>query len=170
MKMKRHKIRAFTILEVVISMLITAIVIAITYTSYSIISKSYGSFNDKNKMLADYALLDHLLRRDVVQASLIQKDEDGITLTAPNKNIRYTFSNDYILRQSLRTDTFKFTSQALQVSFEHKPILALSDTLEQNRVDEISFDLLYQNEKIPYHYEKAYSSENLINRVPDAIH
>eukprot|EP01037_Dinobryon_pediforme_P017339 gene17339-17530_t len=63
--------------EVVISMLITAIVIAITYTSYSIISKSYGAFNDKNKMMADYALLDHLLRRDVAQAAFIQKDAEG---------------------------------------------------------------------------------------------
>jgi Tfp pilus assembly protein PilE len=170
MKTKVCKVRAFTILEVVISMLITAIVIAITYTSYSIISKSYGAFNDKNKTMADFALLDHLLRRDFAQAAFIQKDAEGITLTAPNNNVRYTFSNDYILRQSLRTDTFKFTSQALQVSFEHKPLLALSDTLEQNRVDEISFDLLYQNEKIPYHYQKDYSSENLINRVLDAIH
>ena len=170
MKMQRHKIRAFTILEVVISMLITAIVIAITYTSYSIISKSYGAFNDKNKMMADYALLDHLLRRDVAQAAFIQKDAEGIALTTSNKNVKYTFSNDYIIRQSIRTDTFKFISQNVQLYFEHKPLLTLSDTLEQNRVDEISFDLLYRNEKIPYHYQKAYSSENLINRVPDAIH
>ena len=51
--MNKHRIKAFTIMEVTVTMLIAAILIGITYTTYSIVLKSYNSFTTKNADMAD---------------------------------------------------------------------------------------------------------------------
>lgn len=167
--MAKHKVKAFTILEVTITMLIAAILLGITYTSYSIVVKSYRSFTIKNDNMAVLISLDHLLKRDFGKATIVIKDADGIDLKNDQQLIKYSFNPDFIIRTSIRVDTFKVQTQDVITSFENVPLNEIQDTDEQNRLDEVSFTLLYQNEKIPYHYRKLYSSENLIQRNPNAV-
>jgi Tfp pilus assembly protein PilE len=167
--MNRNRVKAFTILEVTITMLIAGLLIGITYTSYSIIVKSYRSFTLKNDDMAVLVSLDHLLKRDFERAEVIVKDHDGIVLTANDKVIRYGFKPDYIIRSSTRVDTFKVQTQNVTTIFENAEINEVQETEEQNRIDELGFTLLFQNQKIPYHYHKLYSSVNLIQRNPNAV-
>lgn len=168
--MDNHKIKAFTLLEVAITMLISAVLLGITYTSYSIVVKSYRSFTAKNDNIAVLIGLDHVLRRDFAKATVVIKDTDGIELQSDQQSIKYTFNPDFIIRSTTRQDTFKVQTQDILTSFENTPLNNVQDTPEQNRLDELSFTLLFQNEKIPYHYRKLYSSENLIQRNTDALH
>jgi Tfp pilus assembly protein PilE len=167
--MDQQKVKAFTILEVTITMLITGLLIAITYTSYSVIVKSYHSFTVKNEEMAVLVTLDHLLKRDFQQAEVISKDQDGIVLTSNDKTIKYNFKSDYIVRTAAGTDTFKVQTQEVNTVFENVPLNEVQETEEQNRIDELAFTLTFKNEKIPYHYHKLYSSVNLIQRNPNAI-
>jgi Tfp pilus assembly protein PilE len=167
--MIKQKVKAFTILEVTITMLITALLIGITYTSYSIIVKSYRSFTVKNEEMTVLVTLDHLLKRDFDQAEMIFKDQDGIALTSNDKTIKYEFKPDYIVRIAVRIDTFKVQTQDVNMAFENIPLNEVQETEEQNRIDEVAFILIFQNEKIPYHYNKLYSSVNLIQRNPNAV-
>jgi Tfp pilus assembly protein PilE len=167
--MNRYKVKAFTILEVTITMLVTALLVAITYASYSIVMKSYRSFTNKNDDMAVLFTLDHLLKRDFDQAETIRKDTNGIMLTNNFKVVKYIVTPDFIVRHAIRIDTFKIQTQGWITSFENAPINELQPIAEQNRIDEFRFNLAYQNEIIPYHYRKLYSSENLIQRNPNAI-
>lgn len=166
--MKNHRVKAFTILEVTITMLVTVLLIGITYTSYSIMLKSYHSFTDKNEDMAILVNLDHLLKRDFGQADIILKTADGVALKKGDMLTNYIFNPDFVVRIAARTDTFKVQTQELTTTFESIPLTEIQDTEEQNRVDEMGFTLLFQNEKIPYLYHKPYSSENLIKRNPNA--
>ncbi|MDB5008616.1 MAG: hypothetical protein JWP45_3009 [Mucilaginibacter sp.] len=175
--MNKHKLKAFTILELTVTMLITALLIGITYTSYSIIVKSYRSFTLKNEDMGILISLDHVLKRDFDLADVILKTSDGLTLKSDQKIVKYTFNPDFITRESVKTDTFKVETQLVQTSFETILVNDIQDAEEQNRLDDLTFSLLYQNEKIPYHYHKNYSSINLIlrkefneQRNPNAIH
>jgi prepilin-type N-terminal cleavage/methylation domain-containing protein len=167
--MDSHKIKSFTLLEVAITMLIAAILLGITYTSYSIVVKSYRSFIAKNDNTTVLISLDHVLRRDFAKATVVIKDADGIELQTDQQLIKYAFNPDFIIRSSTRPDTFKVQTQDVITAFENLPLGDVQDTPEQNRLDELSFTLLFQNEKIPYHYRKQYSSENLIQRNPNAV-
>ncbi|MDF2432861.1 MAG: hypothetical protein JWP44_2492 [Mucilaginibacter sp.] len=167
--MIKQKVQAFTILEVTITMLISALLIGITYTSYSIIVKSYRSFTLKNEDMGVLISLDHILKRDFDQADVILKMPHGLTLKSEQKIIKYTFNQGFITRESVKTDTFKVETQLVQTSFESITVNDIQDIDEQNRLDDLSFTLLYQNEKIPHHYHKSYSSVNLIKRNPNAI-
>jgi prepilin-type N-terminal cleavage/methylation domain-containing protein len=167
--MNKQKIKAFTLMEMTITMLITAVVIGIAYTSYSIIVKSYLSFHTKNTGLSSMAELDHVLKRDFDRADIICKDSAGIALQKDSTTIKYEFYPDFILRKAARIDTFKVQSQDVNTTFKNVPVNDLQSTAEKNRVDEFGFTLTWQQEKLPYHYYKLYSAENLIERSPDAI-
>jgi hypothetical protein len=168
--MINKRVAAFTILEVTITMLVSAIVIAISYTAFSIISRSYHAFESKHQQMAFVLKLDELLQKDFNRADIILRDTDGIALRYSLGIIKYRFKPDYILRVGVETDTFKAQSDSLSTTFENTVINVSSTGEEENRVDALSFYLTLENEKIPYRYHKVYSSENLINRNHYAIH
>lgn len=156
-------------MEVIITMLITAILIGITYTVYSIISKSYSSFNTKNTDIALVLTLDNLLKKDFDRAEIILKDTDGIAIRNSIRTVRYKFNPDNIIRIGAETDTFKIKTDTISAAFETDPVNGKGTLEERNRLDEVNLSLILQNEKITYHYHKVYSSANLFNREPDAI-
>ena|ERR1700748_99759 len=168
--MKPAKIKAFTIMEVTITMLIAAILMGIIYTAYSIISRSYQSFHIKNKEMAEVNQLDKLLKKDFDRAEIIEKTADGVMVINSGNTVIYEFRQEAILRTAVLTDTFKVKPDSLSALFEGQPLDEIRSSDESNRIDELSFSLLLQNEKIPYHYLKLYSSVNLIQRHADALH
>lgn len=176
--MKRNKpkrLQAFTILELTISMLISAIVIGITYTTYITVSRVYRNFKMKNEEMAILSKIDQLVKGDFDEAELIiSKGKDIKIQRTDHTTIRYELSENFIVRNSSLIDTFKVSITGAKVFYEHQ----LKNELELNtnfkgddqRIDELSFGVKYQDKVIPYHYFKIYSSENLNKQVSDAIH
>jgi Tfp pilus assembly protein PilE len=167
--MNRRKVKAFTIMEVTITMLISAIVIGITYSAWSIVSQSYTAYQNKNEGLALLSRIDQLLAKDFAHAELISKTEDGVLLMSPSDTINYVFKPDFIVRASLVIDTFKVQNGGVTTLFESQPVSEVNPDGEQNRVDELDFFILLKNGNIPYHYQKQYSSANLLGRNPNAV-
>jgi hypothetical protein len=168
--MINKRIAAFTIMEVTITMLISALVIGITYSIFAIVSRSYQAFHRKNEEIANVLRLDGVLRKDFDRGELILKDSTGIGIVKPSGLIHYAFYPDYVLRNGIKTDTFKVKTDSVSTFFENTPINDVSPDKEQNRLDRVDIPVFLQNEKFTYHYSKIYSSENLFIRKPDAIH
>lgn len=167
--MNRHRVQAFTILEVTITMLLAAVVIGITYEAFSIVSKSYISFQKKNDDMAVLSRLDELLKKDFAHADTIAKIQNGLVFKSNKNTTTYDIEPDFIVRTNIITDTFKVRSQEVTMLFENQPITDIAQIEEQNRIDELQMSILYQDQKIAYHYHKDYSSANLIERNPNAI-
>ncbi|RKR84466.1 prepilin-type N-terminal cleavage/methylation domain-containing protein [Mucilaginibacter gracilis] len=171
---KPNTVKAFTLLEMTIAMLVAAVVIGITYTSYQIISRSYLDFKLRNERMVTLASLDQLLRRDFDQAEIISGSNKHIRIDKENKPaVEYEFADRYIIRKAIIIDTFKVTNDSCRMFFEKQQIINDETTetanTEDNRIDELLFNVSYNNETIPYHYNKDYSSENLIKRNPNAV-
>jgi len=170
MKKNKHQLAAFTIMELTVAMLISAIVIAITYTAYSMVSGSYISYTNKHNEMAVLVRLDELLKKDFSKADFILEDRNILRLNNSQQFISYKFEAEQIIRTSIITDTFKVASSDLLLSFESRVLAEEpSDDEEENRVDELSFTVDYNHQKFPYHYYKQYSATNLMNRHPNAI-
>jgi len=163
------KVAAFTIIEVTIAMLISALVIGMTYSIYLIVSKSYQSFNLKNDTMAVVLRLDEWLHKDFDRSEAVWKDTSGIAMQYPGNTVRYKFDTAYVVRIGVRTDTFKVKTDTVNTLFEGKAISEFKSAGDQNRIDQLDLSLILQNQKITYHYHKVYSSANLINRNPDAL-
>ncbi|MGY3214541.1 PulJ/GspJ family protein [Mucilaginibacter sp. HD30] len=163
------RVQAFTIMEVTVAMLLAAIVIAITYTVYTIIIRSYTSYNVKNSNMAVLISLDELLRKDFEKAENINKTERGLSCTNKDKVTTYEFNPNAVIRTSGTTDTFKVKVQAISILFEHAPVSESATNDEGTRVDEMQADLFFDGTKITNGYHKQYSSQNLIQRKSYAI-
>ena len=163
-----RKIEAFTILELVVAMIISAIVISITYTSYFFISESYQSFNVKNENLSLINDLDLLLKHDFYKAVVITKTDSGINIHTKKGNVAYTIGPDFLVRLAAKIDTFKLQTPEIQMTFEGAPIDDAAITEEQNRIDNLHLTFIYHDESFTFHYHKQYSSADLINRKPNA--
>ena len=167
--MSKYRVKAFTLLEVTIAMLIAAIVIGIAYTAFSIVHKTYSAYHTKNNEMATVLRLNELLKKDFKRAGIVLKDTNGLVLKDTSNLVRYRFEEAYVIRIAGIIDTFKLQTETITVGFEGVPVDVVSDTEEQNRVDDLIFNLLFRDEKIPYHYHKQYSSADLIQRNPNAI-
>ncbi len=161
-----HKLPAFTIMEVTIAMLVSAILIAIVYTAFTIVSRSYNGFVYKNEEAARLAQLDLLLKRDFRRADLVTRTDSGIVIKNDKDITRYLLEKNEIVRINGITDTFKVKTEHTLVLFEQQAVDLTSD--QPARVDELDLDLFFQNEKITLRYYKPYSAVNLFEQDTDA--
>src|SRR5580698_10524610 len=127
-----RRLRAFTLMEVTIALLIAALLIGITYTAYSIIIKSYGSYTRKNQDMAVLVRLNEWLKKDFIRADTISKDTSGVVFYSPGHRVQYRFDPDFIIRSEFRADTFKVKAQAIITSFEAQPVTEFSPNMEQD--------------------------------------
>lgn len=162
------KVPGFTIMEVTIAMLLSALVIGISYTVFSLVTRTYRTYQLKHQEMANVLRLDELLQMDFGRAEVVLKDTDGIALKNSNRVIKYSFYPDYVLRRGITVDTFRVKTDSITMLFESKALNGLNDIEEDNRMDELAMLISLQKEKIPYYYHKIYSSVNLINRKADA--
>lgn len=149
-------------------MMISAILIGLTFTIYSIATRSYQSFSKKNDEVIVMLTLDRLLRRDFSKAEAIRRQGNKILIIGYNDTARYDFESDFLIRTRGIIDTFKVDYQQLDSKFEGRPFETNPDTAVLQ--DELSFSVTYHDQVIPYHYFKQYSSETLFQNDHYAIH
>ncbi|KQR70894.1 hypothetical protein [Pedobacter sp. Leaf176] len=156
----RKKIKAYTLMEVTIAMLLSAICISICYSAYGIIGSYYRTFQLKNET-ADAALsLRHVLEKDFLKSKLVLSTDSGLMMQQDSSTILYTFREKAILRElpELHTDTFKISYSGLQFFFEGE-ILEQKDT-----VDRMDLEILLDKAAVAkIRVEKKYSAENLFH-------
>ncbi len=152
------KINAYTLMEVTVAMLLSAICIAIAYSAFDIIGNYYRTFQQKNEKADALLSIREVLSKDFQKSKLVMNTADGILLEQDSVNINYVFEADRILRQipSLRTDTFKVVWKDKYVGFEGNEILE-PDTIDLLRL-KITLD---QHSLVPLTFYKHYSAQNL---------
>jgi type II secretory pathway pseudopilin PulG len=162
-----HRLPAFTIMEITVVMLISAIVVAITFTAYGMVSRAYSTYLEKRNRMAVLIRLNELLQRDFRQAQQVLRLENTVLFSDSGRQITYRFEPDQLIRQSTIVDSFKVKAADLICSFDNQ---VTSEGLEPVRIDELSFTVQNDQEKFPYHYTKHYSSANLIQKTDYANH
>ncbi len=162
-----RRLPAFTIMEITIVMLISAIVVAITFTAYGMVSRAYSTYLEKCNRMATLIRLDELLQRDFGQAQQVLKQDNTVLFADSGRQVTYRFEPEQIIRQSTIVDSFKVKATDLACSFNHQPA---GETFDPVRIDELLFTVQADQETFPYYYTKHYSSANLIQRTDYANH
>lgn len=152
-------------------MIVSAIVISITYTVFGIVSNAYNQYRQDQQGVLELTQLDRLLKKDFAMAQHIVKEPDSLVFAGRDRRAVYAFSPTFIIRTSGITDTFKVSTQNIDFSFKGLPI-GQTDGPQSGTalIDGLSFDLVYKSRTIPYIYHKQYSSEDLMTDTANAIH
>lgn len=154
------KLRAFTLIELLIGMIISSIVIGFGYAAYSLIYKQYLGYKNVKERLVETAQLNQILSNDLLNAENISFDENTLSLLKKNPNIlQYQFLDTLILRKENEvTDTFRISPVNIQTTF----------LLRDNKtfLKQFSFDADALGEKEHFTFTKNYSAETLMNYEP----
>lgn len=156
----KPKLRAFTLFELLVGMIISAVVIAGCYTGYSIAYKRYLSYCTIKREITGVVQLNAILNREFFNAVSVNYEENALIFDSPGAApLRYEFDEYFILRQEGEiTDTFNcsgsnFVPEYLETEHLSTPLLT-----------GFSFDLTLYGEILHLSFEKQYTSEMIMNQ------
>ncbi len=154
-----NKVKAYSMMELMIVMGISTMVIAIAYTGYTMFYKQYLSFKQNTDRVAEVSLFDRLLVSDFSKSKYVIKKSDAIECVYKDKVIRYKWEDIYILRYDHNLlDTFKIEVNNLKIQFQDK-------TAEENMlVDKIVFENGKEDNIRRFYYSKVYGADILMNK------
>lgn len=153
-----RKVSAFTIMETVIVLLLTAIILAITYGVLQIVQNRYMDYTQKNSDIVKIDQLHSLLNRDFALSKRIAWDYDNLICIQDSLEIYYLFESTMIIReQASIQDTFAFEHNKPEIFFQKKPCLDKARIL-----DEFSFRIAYEEEIYPFYFRKEYDLMTLM--------
>ena len=163
---KQTRLPAFTLIELMVTMLISSISIGIIYSGYDIVSKQFRTYKTTNETIAEALYLNSLMNSDFSKARDAKKNRDGFTLLDyENRSTVYEFSEEYIVRKvSFSTDTFHLPIKNSSYSISGKDVLE-----DLSWIDEVSFDVTINKEVTSFHYKKEYDAAFLIDHEDEIV-
>lgn len=154
-----HKrLKAFTLLELLVAMAITGLVISIAGLVYNMLDKQFHSYRGMNEEISSVLAFNNRLVSDFTDASAIEKNEEGILVKRNNKaQVQYTFKEKNVLRiEPDRTDTFHLMPENVEFYFQH-------EVKEEGLIDELRFEAVILEEREAFHFTKQYGISAELN-------
>ncbi len=152
------KLKAYTVMEVIVVMIISAIVISICYTSFDIISSQYRTYKEHNEKVNRSLLLDVLLNKDFNACEAVKITDEGFECAYRGKKIYYEISETKLIRMEEQvTDTFAVSSGTITFGFLGKEV-----STPGAFVSSLSFTTLEKEMEQHYFYSKEYGADFLM--------
>jgi len=159
-KIYKKRLNGLTLVELIVTMIISSLVVLMAFTCYQITHKQYQDYRNINNNVTQATLLNMLLTRDILLSDKITKGHDGGLLIEVNdsSSVSYTFVSGYILRQKDNnpTDTFPVNSATVSEQF------AGNDAEEGGLIDNISIEGKVLGENVFFHFNKEYGADILM--------
>lgn len=161
------RLKAVTVIELAIALLISAIVIGVAYNSMDVFERLYHRFqanNDKNYQLV---VFNKIIKSDLDKADVIYKNGSGILLKKKEVDwIIYEWYPDYILRNKIHSDSDTFYLQSLlsKVSFNN-----LEQHIDNQVIDQIEIEITKEKETLNAIFTKKYGADIYINYAENIL-
>lgn len=155
----KSRLSAFTLLEITIAMLITAILSAFIYQAFSTFSNLLYT---QQKVKADRHVVDvfcYRIKKDCYQARYINMNDVGtVILTDSSGLITYRFEEAFVLRDqyNLHTDTFRVHTAPLNYTF----VANLPESI--GLIQALDVQLLVDQRSISIPVRKSYTATDLM--------
>jgi prepilin-type N-terminal cleavage/methylation domain-containing protein len=155
----RRKIRAFTLVEVIVTLVVSGVVVSLAGSSYYVVKKQFQHFELRNKKVLQVKQLNYLLSKDFKECNKVLKAQNSIEVVYKQRpNVSYSFGGKGIIRnQSSRQDTF----------YGHYTIKSVQLLGEEQRANNVPIDRLTLRCKLEgsyyhIHCEKRFSARQLM--------
>lgn len=154
------KVAAFTLMELLITMMISSIVIGLCYSAYSFTYKEFLLFKKVKQEVVDAMQFNSLLNSEFQNAEKIVYSEHQLLFYFENNNtLSYELNDSLIIRkESEIIDTFHLKATNVKASF-----LFENDSVPISLINDFSFDAKVLGEAEYFHFTKNYSGETMMN-------
>ena len=152
---KTRSVPAFSMMEAIIGMAITAIVMGLIFVIFAIISERMLDYKNQNQLVADMNRLTYSLNKDLFESEQMNAAENGIDFKGYSGTaVNYRFFEAYILRNSETfTDTFRIKLKQVRIdSVQNKSRkvvfqkLALGTEINEKEMNLKFYKRVYANE------------------------
>lgn len=152
------RLKAFTLIELAVVMLLTALVCTLGYMAWGIVQQQLTGYQRASNITAELARMEMALRHDMDQAAAVARSGNTITCTLRNnKTISYQLLPEMLLRTAPgRNDSLQIKSQGLQTTeLEAGPP---TGTL----VQQLRVDFTLHGQQLTFVHDKSYGSALLM--------
>jgi hypothetical protein len=115
--MIKAQLPAFTIVEAVISMFVTAVILSVVFLIFTITSERLADFKKQNEYMADYTRLSYSINKDIFESEAFQLKDNTLFISRfDNKVAEYLLYNgSLILKRDSFVDTFRLNAKAITI-------------------------------------------------------
>lgn len=112
------KLKAFTLIELIVVMMLFGIIMTIAYNSLLMVQQLYRQYEIKKSAQLELEEFIFYVNKDFKEAIAIKEYQDELTLIHVQDTVLYHWDNAGVTRlQAMRIDTFNY--QISQVEFEY---------------------------------------------------
>lgn len=156
MKNKNY-IAAFSIVEIMVSMVITAIVVGLIFGVFTIVSEQIIEFKKENEQTADFNRLSYSLNKAVFDSEKMITRENGIYFqTYDGDTILYKKEDAYLIRKAQTfTDTFRLELQTMRID-------SVYNEKKSKVFQKLELELLIHEKSVPLRFYKPIYANQLI--------
>jgi len=157
---RKRKIQAFTIMELMIVMVVSSIVVAAGAKCFEIVQRQMHSIRQNMDIVEELNQLKYILERDAFKAREIRRNDRQLNFVGDTLTVEYQLSETQILRKHLGlTDTFRVAVSELG-SRASRPYEAMLDT---SLVEQVWFTGTTAGPKEKFLIHKSYAAETFLN-------
>lgn len=157
-----ERLKAFTLLELLVAMAVTGLVISIAGLAYNMLDKQFHAYRKTSEEVALVFQLNNRIITDFANASLIERTGEGLVMQRANKEpVQYLFTGKNVLRiEAGHRDTF-------HISIEEVTSLFKQEEQVLGTIDELYLDAIVLKDRERLHFTKLYSIDAELNREED---
>jgi len=151
------KIKAFTIIEVLITMVLSGIVVSAAIYVFLTFNSLLSKTGKKNMQNLEIISLHHIMKMDFIKADEIREEYSSIFISFnESEKVYYDFEENYVVRDAIATqDTFKISVNDIKIYFMDE---------ESDLVTEIIVDIQFDNLDFPIHVIKMYPESKYLEQ------
>ncbi|UIR54618.1 prepilin-type N-terminal cleavage/methylation domain-containing protein [Sphingobacterium sp. SRCM116780] len=156
--MKNKRLKAFTLMEISIALLISAICIGMAFYMFQFFQQLYLKQQQDKQARFAFSLLQHLIKKDLAQANAAYYAENQLQLVDSLGSIRYTFDQQHILRDHYQQHTDTFNLHLIAVEGKYIEPTPPSSTC----IDQLQLRVDFEKSTHTFIFEKKYAATQLM--------
>ncbi len=168
----KQQIKAFTVLELMLSMALSAVLVAFAFMGFNQLQKLFHDYNQQSAFIAEIMQLNAAFTHLSDKAELIEKQDDKTLLFKSDSSQAQLIiqENSLLLKFSNHTDTFHLKPEKTELK-----TLNLSSEKSSNIVTQFDTDVFFRKQKFHVSFRKEYDAESILKTSlelmpPDEFH
>lgn len=161
MNLINKKIKAFTLLELIVVLILSGVVTLMAYYMLNVTRSYYHKFNEKEQSISTLSKLAMIIDQDFHKANTITGGGSIVSCNFETHEVTYQFLSAYAVRsQSIVQDTFYLTINDMilkRIDERHTTINGMS---ENDLVQELQL-IVGLEDSVFLHFKKVYSASTL---------
>jgi len=160
-----RKLKAFTVLELLVAMVISSLVISASYFTYDIIYKQFLNYKKVDKAVLDAITFRNVLNADFAAAKFVYKSGNGIRIVDfDDREYKYSFSKDQIIRKvGAASDAFLLNTS--EIKYKELEIASVRSKL----LNTLEMSITLNEVKSRISFQKHYGADLIMQLEPDNI-